>query len=157
MENQQYEKHYSEARETLARRGKRIGKPVYFCGVRHCDFEGLLVTDHEIFTQAWSEAIADEIINEQHADITRNGDYPARPVGSEPLPSCPECELLFLGYAVAHESHLELVRQAIDARESGTVSPEALDASRERRNITRWAVIEHEATHHSLTKTACHE
>jgi len=153
MENQQYEKHYSEAREALARRGKRIGKPVYLCGVRHCDFEGLLVTDHEIFAQAWSEAIADEIINE-HADITSSGDDPAGPVGSESLPSCSECELLFLGYAVAHESYLELLRQATDARELGTISPEAVDAARERRNITRLAVIEHEATHHSLTKTA---
>ena len=152
MENQQYEKHYREAREALARRGKRIGKLVYLCGIRYCDFEGLLVADHDIFAQAWSEAIADEIIHE-HGVITASGGSPG-PVGSGSLPSCSECELLFLGYAVAHESYLELLRRATDPRELSYIDPEALDASRERRNITRLAVIEHGATHHSLTKTA---
>jgi hypothetical protein len=113
----------------------------------------LLVTDHDIFAQAWSEAIADEIIHE-HAVITGSGSDPAGAVGSGSLPSCSECELLFLGYAVAHERYLELLRQATDARGLGTISPEALDASRERRDLTRLAVIEHGATHHSLTKTA---
>ena len=69
MKNRAYEKAYWDARDTLYRRGKQIGKPTPGQdGIRRCKVNGIAFTDRELFLEAWGEALAQEIIREEECD-----------------------------------------------------------------------------------------
>src|SRR5947199_1011305 len=70
IKNEEYEKAYSNAREVLYNRGKKISRPVCGAGgVRHCPVDGFLLTDRELLKEAWGESLADEILVETSPDI----------------------------------------------------------------------------------------
>ena len=57
---------YQEARAVLHRRGKTVGKTVMGRDdVRYCIVDGLLLTDRDLFTEAWGGSLADEILRER--------------------------------------------------------------------------------------------
>src|SRR6185503_12052769 len=65
MENEQYEKAYRDAREALRRRGRRVERPLSgMDGLRRCRVDGVSLSDHGVFTDAWGSTIADELLAE---------------------------------------------------------------------------------------------
>jgi hypothetical protein len=67
MNSEEYEEAYREARDALYRRGKRIGMAAPGReGLRECSVNGALLTDRELFTEAWGGALADDILCSTH-------------------------------------------------------------------------------------------
>jgi hypothetical protein len=65
IKNEEYEKAYSDAREVLYNRGKKISRPLCGAGrVRYCLVDGFPLTDRELLKEAWGESLADEILVE---------------------------------------------------------------------------------------------
>src|SRR6266849_5333755 len=100
MDNDHYEKTYRDAREALYLRGRKIGKQTYSqYSLRYCDVDGLPLSDREVFKQAWSADIADEILRDR-ADHIKS------------LPQhCPECDRLREEFAHATAQYLKIIGQ----------------------------------------------
>jgi len=145
METNQYEKSYRDARERLALRGKNVGKPTYRDGVRCCPVEGLLMTDRDIFVEAWSEEVAETILQERNT-INSSSDSST----SSSL-SCLECEELCLLYSLSNETYLEILRLKVEISSSGLLSKELLEALRQKRDAALQALITHEKNHEGKT------
>jgi len=146
METNQYEKSYRDARERLALRGKNVGKPTDRDGVRCCPVEGLLMTDRDIFAEAWSEEVAETILQERSA-VNSSSDFLT---GSSSL--CAECEELCLLYSLSNETYLEILRLKIEiSSSSGFLSKELLEALRHKRDVALQTLLTHEKGHEAKT------
>ena len=141
MRNDEYEKAYRDAREALYLRGKKIGRLIYGQdGLRHCVVGGLPLSDREVFKEAWSEAIADEIF---HDLAERNSASPQR---------CRECSELWEEYDLATAGYLEIFtiqRIAADKRDSTALAGvhSLLNEAGEIRRAARKSVRDHWAAH----------
>ncbi len=70
MNKDEYETAYREARAVLCRRGKVLDKPfVDGGGLRRCRVDGRLMTDAELFTEAWDERLAAELLGERREPL----------------------------------------------------------------------------------------
>ena len=70
MRQDGYEMAYTEARAVLDRRGKVLDNPVVEGdGVRRCRVNGRPLTDAELFTEAWDERLAAEILAERREPL----------------------------------------------------------------------------------------
>jgi hypothetical protein len=64
MNSEEYEEAYREARNALYRRGKKVGMPAPGReGLRECSVNGTRLTDGELFTEAWGQVLADDILS----------------------------------------------------------------------------------------------
>src|SRR5882672_5145347 len=99
MTKQEYDAAYRDARETLYRRGKRVGCPSHRAdGLRQCPVDGTWLVDRTLLALAWGEALADEIVREW--------------VGPNILPpGCTECETRWRQYDSANEHLLKLMKE----------------------------------------------
>ena len=146
MRSDDYEKAYRDAREALYLRGKKIGRQIYDQdGLRYCDVNGLQLTDREVFKEAWSEAIADEIVHDLAECISP---YPH---------GCLECDKLWEKYELATAGYLEIFTihwRAMDKQDSTALAERRslLDRAAEMRRATRKSVRDHGAAHVSITQ-----
>jgi hypothetical protein len=70
MKKDEYELAYREARAVLYRRGKVLDRPVLDGdGRRRCCVDGLPLTDEELFTEAWDERLATELLGERREPL----------------------------------------------------------------------------------------
>ena len=142
MDNDHYEKTYRDAREALYLRGRKIGKQTYGqYSLRYCYVDGLPLSDREVFKQAWSADIADEILRNRVEHIRS-------------LPQhCPQCDRLWEEFAIVTAQYLKIVgQQRIKAE--GRDDPAFLPAMRllerqaaENRQNARKSVRDHLAAH----------
>jgi hypothetical protein len=66
MKNNSYEMAYREARAVLFRRGKSVGRPITReDGLRQCRVDGFPMTDAAVFTEAWDQRLAEELLRER--------------------------------------------------------------------------------------------
>ena len=148
MDSNPYEKSYRDARERLILRGKDVGQATYLDGIRYCAVEGMLLSDRNIFEEAWSEEIADAILQE-HSVMGDQSIAIARSF------TCTECERLLLAYSFSNETYREVLHLKI---ETGALRPllsdELIAALQKKCEIAREALFDHEKTHSALTGTA---
>jgi hypothetical protein len=66
MKNNSYEMAYREARAVLLRRGKSVDRPTTReDGLRQCRVDGFAMTDAAVFTEAWDQRLAEELLRER--------------------------------------------------------------------------------------------
>jgi len=141
MDSNPYEKSYRDARERLILRGKDIGPVTYRDGIRYCPVEGMLLSDRNIFAEAWSEEIADAIIDE-HTVMGDQSESTARSF------SCTECERLLLAYSFSNETYLEVLHLKVETGPlSMLLSEELIDALRAKSDAARQILFDHEKSH----------
>src|SRR6266516_3387116 len=137
IRNEEYEKAYSDAREVLSNRGKKISRPV--CGVdgvRHCPVDGFPLTDRELLKEAWGESLADEIL----VEFAESNSVPG---------CCQEGNRLWHQYSSSTRLNLSmLIRKEIAAskQDDAQLAPMLLQAAESRRQ-TRRRVLDHAAMH----------
>jgi hypothetical protein len=97
MRNQEYEDSYSNAREVLYTRGKKIGGPLRGQdGLRYCPVDGFLLTDRDLLKEAWGESLADEIL----AELAQSDSLPR---------CCPEGNRLWEQYSRSTRCNLQIL------------------------------------------------
>ena len=123
MDYDHYEKTYKDAREALYLRGRKVGKQTYSQDrLRYCYVDGLPLSDQQVFKQAWSEDIADEILG-------------ARIEHFRSLPQhCPECDRLWGKFAHSTEQYLIITKQQTTA-----------DSQNDRASLARRCLLERQA------------
>jgi len=116
----QYEEAYRQAREALFRRGKAVGRPVRsWDSIRRCPVNGRLVTDRELFLDAWGEKLAEQILPKSA--------------------NCSDCGQLWREYDVVTKQNVALLLQGTDGRD--------LQRASEARNSLRQYLREHGSSH----------
>lgn len=149
MEYDQYEKAYRDARELLVLKGKNLGQPTQRAGIRYCDFEGLLLPDREIFAEAWSEEVAEAIIQER-ATFGHDAEWAATS-----CPSCAECERLFLVYSTTNETYLDILRVRAETKTFRIwLDGEIINSNRRKRDVARQSLGDHQRAHRGLAAAA---
>ena len=146
MRSDDYEKAYREAREALYLRGKKIGSQIYGQdGLRCCLVGGVPLTDWEVFKEAWSETIADEILHDLVECISPYSH------------ACRECDKLWEKYELATAGYLEIftIQQVAMNKQDSTALAERrslLDRAAEMRRAARKSVRDHGAAHVVVTQ-----
>lgn len=127
-----------EAREALHRRGKKVGRPIYnWYEPRRCSVDGIALTDSELFTEAWGETLAEEIIQEW-------------PESKSIPPACYECDRLWHEYGLATGRYIKIFSELAASRQDATSRLAALlEYASESRQRIRQCVIEHGTGHAS--------
>jgi hypothetical protein len=127
------EKVYCEARDALVRRGKQLGKPKTGAdGRRRCPVDGALLTDRELYIEAWGKELADEILG---------------PAMTCWMPeACPECQRLWQAY-LAIADHLFRLLKAELARTNESAAFAAVAEPAKLRSKARSLLVDHAADH----------
>ena len=130
-----YEQAYSDAKDALYRRGKRVGKVTETeDGPRLCFVDGVLLSDREVLVDAWGDCLADEIISERAA--------------ASPLPACLECRRLWAEYTAATRRYLRLFTDQSLARNNGASSlAPLLEQTLNSRRALRSSILRHAVEH----------
>jgi hypothetical protein len=130
-----YEADYNEARNTLYRRGKAIGRPYYGeDGVRRCPVGGVALVDRDLFREAWGERLTTEILKERDSATAEF--------------HCDACMDLWTAYTETAKLHLKVFAQQRDASLRDRAENESgLDGITERRSVARQALLKHADTH----------
>ena len=140
IKNEEYEKAYSDAREVLYNRGKKISRPLCgACGVRHCLVDGFPLTDRELLKEAWGESLADEIL----VELAESNSVPD---------CCQEGNRLWHEYSSSTRLNLKILiakELAASKQDDATIAQLAsrLLQAVESRRQSRRCVLDHEAMH----------